>query len=112
VGWGVNRGASVLAAGKVGTGDVIRIGNTNATLGGNIQELLDAPLRVGSGPTVYLRDIGTITDTADIVVGYAHVDDKRTVYIPVTKRADASTLDVIRSVRQALPAMRNAAPAT
>src|SRR5437667_5147762 len=72
--------------------------------------MLDAPLRMGTGPTIYLRDVGTITDTADIVVGYAHVDDKRTVYIPVTKRADASTLAVIRNVREALPAMRNVAP--
>ena len=56
------------------------------------------------------RDVGTITDTADIIVGYAHVNGKRTVYIPVTKRADASTLDVIRRVRQALPAMRSVAP--
>src|SRR5207245_5715426 len=92
------------------TGALIRTASTHATIGGKIQELLDAPLRIGTGPTVYLRDIGTITDTADIVVGYAHVDDKRTVYIPVTKRADASTLDVIRSVRQALPAMRSVAP--
>jgi len=106
----VNRATTVLPSGNVRTGDLIRIASTNATLGGNIQELLDAPLRMGSGPTVYLRDIGTITDTADIVVGYAHVDDKRTVYIPVTKRADASTLDVIRNVRAALPAMRNVAP--
>src|SRR5262249_231671 len=45
-----------------------------------------------------------------IVVGYAHVNGKRTVYIPVTKRADASTLDVIQNVRRALPAMRNVAP--
>jgi multidrug efflux pump subunit AcrB len=106
----VNRASTVLPSGNVRTGDLIRIASTNATLGGNIQELLDAPLRTGAGPTVYLRDVGTITDTADIVVGYAHVDDKRTVYIPVTKRADASTLDVIRAVRQALPAMRNVAP--
>jgi multidrug efflux pump subunit AcrB len=106
----VNRATTVLPSGNVRTGDLIRIASTNATLGGNIQELLDAPLRMGTGPTVYLRDIGTITDTADIVVGYAHVDDKRTVYIPVTKRADASTLDVIRNVRQALPAMRDVAP--
>jgi multidrug efflux pump subunit AcrB len=106
----VNRATTVLPSGNVRTGDLIRIASTNATLGGNIQELLDAPLRMGTGPTVYLRDIGTITDTADIVVGFAHVDDKRTVYIPVTKRADASTLDVIRNVRQALPAMRNVAP--
>src|SRR5207245_8755745 len=68
------------------------------------------PLRIGTGPTVYLRDVGTITDTTDIVVGYAHVNGKRTVYIPVTKRADASTLQVIRNVRLALPAMRNVAP--
>ncbi|MBI3401199.1 MAG: efflux RND transporter permease subunit [Acidobacteria bacterium] len=106
----LNRATIVLPSGNVRTGDLIRIASTNATLGGNIQELLDAPLRIGTGPTVYLRDVGTITDTADIVVGYAHVDDKRTVYIPVTKRADASTLDVIRNVRQALPAMRNVAP--
>ncbi len=106
----VSRASTVLPSGNVRTGDLIRIASTNATLGGNIQELLDAPLKMGTGPTVYLRDVGTITDTADIVVGIAHVDGKRTVYIPVTKRADASTLDVIRSVRAALPAMRNVAP--
>jgi multidrug efflux pump subunit AcrB len=106
----VGRASTVLPSGNVRTGDLIRIASTNATLGGNIQELLDAPLRVGSGPTIYLRDVGTITDTTDIVVGYAHVDGKRTVYVPVTKRADASTLDVIRSVREALPAMRAVAP--
>src|SRR5437667_3764207 len=106
----VNRASTVLPSGNVRTGDLIRIASTNATLSGNIQELLDAPLRIGTGPTVHLRDIGTITDTADIVVGYAHVDDKRTVYIPVTKRADASTLDVIRNVRSVLRAVRNVAP--
>src|ERR687886_201542 len=106
----VNRSSTVVPSGNVRTGDLIRIASTNATLGGNVQELLDAPMRIGNGPTVYLRDIGTITDTTDIVVGYAHVDGKRTVYIPVTKRADASTLDVIRNVRRALPAMRNVAP--
>src|SRR5258707_13342927 len=106
----LNRATIVLPSGNVRTGDLIRIASTNATLGGNIQELLDAPLRIGPGPTVYLRDVGTITDSADIVVGYAHVDDKRTVYIPVTKRADASTLDVIRHVREALPAMQAVAP--
>src|SRR5919197_610889 len=106
----VNRSSTVVPSGNVRTGDLIRIASTNATLGGNIQELLDAPLRVGNGPTVYLRDVGTITDTTDIIVGYAHVNGKRTVYIPVTKRADASTLDVIRRVRQASPAMRSVAP--
>lgn len=106
----VNHASTVLPSGNVRTGNLIRIATTNATLGGNIQELLDAPIRVGNGPTVYLRDIGTIADSTDIIVGYAHVNGKRTVYIPVTKRADASTLDVIRNVRNALAAMRNVVP--
>ena len=106
----VNRASTVLPSGSVRTGDLIRIASTNTTLGGNIQELLDTPLRLGAGPTVYLRDIATILDSTDVIVGYAHVDGRRTVYIPVTKRADASTLDVIRRVRQAQPAMRNVAP--
>ena len=106
----VNRSSTVLPSGSVRTGDTIRIATTNATLGGNVQELLDAPIRLGTGPTVYLRDVGTIADSTDVVVGYAHVNSKRTVYIPVTKRADASTLDVITSVRRALPAMRAVAP--
>src|SRR5262249_49617468 len=42
----VNRASTVVPSGNVRTGDLIRIANTNATLGGNIQELLDAPLRV------------------------------------------------------------------
>src|SRR5438128_3455560 len=49
----INRASTVLPSGNVRTGDLIRIASTNATLSGNIQELLDAPLRTGAGPTVY-----------------------------------------------------------
>lgn len=106
----IGQASTVLPSGNVRTGDLIRISHTNAALGGNISELLDQPIRLGAGPTVYLRDIGTVGDSTDVVTGYAQVDGKRTVYIPVTKRADASTLDVIRNVRQALPAMQAVAP--
>ena len=62
------------------------------------------------GTTVYLRDIGTIENGTDMVTAYAHVNGKRTVYIPVTKRADASTLAVINAVKAALPKFKNAVP--
>jgi len=106
----INRATTVLPSGNVRTGDLIRIASTNAVLGGNIQELLDQPLRVGSGTTVYLRDVAIIQDSNDIIVGYAHVNGRRTVYLNVTKRADASTLAVINRVRQALPQMQNLLP--
>src|SRR3989449_5519069 len=92
----VDRASTVVPSGMVRTGNLARIASTNAALGANIQELLDTPIRTGSGPTVYLRDIGSIQDSTDVIVGYAHVNGRRTVYIPVTKRADASTLAVIR----------------
>ncbi len=106
----VGHSTTVLPSGNVRTGDLIRISHTNAALGANIEELLGQPVRLGSGPTVYLRDIGAVSDSNDVVTGYAQVDGKRTVYIPVTKRADASTLDVIRNVKAALPAMQAVAP--
>ena len=107
----VNRASTVLPSGNVRTGNLLRIASTNAALGADLQELLDTPIRLGSGPTVYLRDVGTIQDATDIVVGYAHVNGRRTVYIPVTKRADASTIEVIDRVKAALPQMRAVADA-
>jgi multidrug efflux pump subunit AcrB len=106
----VNRATTVMPSGNVRTGDLTRIASTNATIGGNLAELLEAPVRPGATPTVYLRDIATVESGTDIVTGYAHVNGRRTVYIPVTKRSDASTLAVIQRVKAALPAMRNAAP--
>src|SRR5437588_9304970 len=106
----VNRSTLIMPSGTVGTGDLMRIASTNTVLGGKLDELLDTPIRLGSGTSVYLRDIGTVENGTDIVVGYAHVNGKRTVYIPVTKRSDASTLAVIQRVREALPRMRAVDP--
>jgi multidrug efflux pump subunit AcrB len=107
----VNRASTVLPSGNVRIGSLLRIASTNAVLGADLKELLDTPIRLGAGPTVYLRDVGTIQDATDIIVGYAHVNGRRTVYIPVTKRADASTLEVINRVKAALPQMRAVANA-
>jgi multidrug efflux pump subunit AcrB len=106
----INRGTIIQPAGDLRTGKLDRIAKTNATLGGNLNELLDTPIRPGAGTTVYLRDIGTIENGTDIVTAYAHINGKRAVYIPVTKRADASTLAVLNRVKAALPDFKKAAP--
>lgn len=72
------------------------------------RELEAIPLRPGSN--LYLRDIGTVEESTDIPTGYALVNGRRTVYICVTKRADASTLAVVNAVRANLPAMRKEVP--
>ncbi len=70
-------------------------------------------------PKVFLRDIcrrdpvtdkPMIEDASDIPTGYALVNGKRAVYILVTKRANASTLDVVANVRKNLPQMQAVLP--
>ena len=106
----VNKATLVMPSGNMWTGKLERIARTNAALGGNLSELLSTPIRPVSGPTVFLRDIGTIENATDIITAYAHVNGRRTVYIPVTKRADASTLAVIHAVKAALPDFKKIVP--
>src|SRR6185503_16115671 len=66
--------------------------------------------KAGNSPAVYLRDLCTIEDAADIATGYALVNGRRAVYILATKRADASTMSVIDEIKRAIPNMQKELP--
>ena len=102
-------GNSIEPAGNANIGNYQTLVTTDSTVG-QITDLLDIPLRTGSGPSVYLRDVGTVSDSSDIPAGYALLNDKRTVYIPVTKRPDASTITVVNEVRASLPRFQSLVP--
>jgi multidrug efflux pump subunit AcrB len=106
----VSTGTVVTPSGNLYDGSLNRIVRNNATLGPELNDLMNAPIHPGSGTSVYLRDIGAVDNGTDIVTAYAHVDGRRTVYIPVTKRSDASTLAVISAVKAALPVFKKAIP--
>jgi multidrug efflux pump subunit AcrB len=106
----VNKSSVVMPSGNMWTGSLERITRTNAALGANLSDLLSTPIRPVAGTTIYLRDLGTIENGTDLVTAYAHVNGKRTVYIPVTKRADASTLAVIDAVKAAIPKFKSVVP--
>jgi multidrug efflux pump subunit AcrB len=105
----ISSGNAIAPAGNVNVGDFTRITPINSVVS-NIQELLDLPLRTRSGPTVFLRDIGSVADSTDVLAGYALVNGKRAVYIPVTKRADASTLSVVKEVKRNLARFQSLVP--
>src|SRR6266571_3176416 len=77
----------------------------------NIKDLESVPIRTGTYPAVFLRDIGEVKDASDIITSYALVNGRRTVYIPVTKRSDASTLSVVNLVKKSLPKFQSVVPA-
>jgi len=100
---------SITPAGNVRVGDETLITSQN-TVVENIKELENVPLKIGAGPSVYIRDIATVELGSDVTTSYALVNGKRSVYIPVTKRSTASTWDVVQRVKAALPDMQAAVP--
>ena len=63
-----------------------------------VNDLLErARYAAAPGTPVSIRDVGVAAIGTDIATGYAHVNGRRTVYIQVTKRPDASTSSVVRA---------------
>ncbi len=93
----------------------IRIGDENLmspvnSMVRDTEEFLNIPVQTGTGPAVFIRDIATVEDASDITVGHALVNGKRTVYLPVIKKADASTLAVVKSLKASLPMLKETLP--
>jgi multidrug efflux pump subunit AcrB len=76
----------------------------------NVKDLNAVPIHPGALPAVFVRDVADVQDGGDIVTSYALVDGRRTVYIPVTKRADASTLSVVGEVTRNIPKFQTVLP--
>ncbi len=98
-----------LPSGNAQVGDFSAIVHTNA-MADRVSQLGDVALRLGAGPTVFIRDLGQVYDGSDIVTQVALINGHPTVYMPVIKRADASTLNVVNVVKAALPRMQAMLP--
>ena len=102
-------GNSIQPAGNADIGTTHSLITTDSTVT-QINDLLGIPLKLGSGSSVYIRDVGSVSDSSDLLAGYALLNGKRTIYIPVTKRPDASTLTVVRDVRDSLARFQSLVP--
>src|SRR5579862_3106346 len=102
-------GNSIQPAGNADIGTTHTLVTTDSTVT-QINDLLDIPLKLGPGASVYIRDVGSVADTSDVLAGYALFNGRRTVYIPVTKRPDASTVKVVQEVRDNLARFQSLVP--
>jgi len=100
---------TITPSGNVSVGDSYPMVPLNSVVS-NIKDLEAVPVRTTSYPAVFVRDVATVTDGSDIITSYALVNGRRTVYIPVTKRADASTLTVVNLVRSNLAKFQSVLP--
>jgi len=96
-------------AGNVRIGDLNYLTPANTSIK-NVEDFGAIPLFKGSVQNLYLRDVATIEDGADLTAGYALVNGKRSVYLPIAKSADASTWEVVQSLKKALPRFQSLLP--
>jgi multidrug efflux pump subunit AcrB len=93
----------------------VRIGNkdyitpTNNTLR-NLKEFEKIPLFKGSVENLTIGDVATVGNEADIVRGYALVNGRRSVFLSIAKSADASTWEVVKKLKAAMPNIQNNLP--
>lgn len=93
----------------------IRIGDQNLmsplnSIAKDPEEFLNIPVKLTKGNTIFIRDIASVEDAADATTGYAIINGKRSVYLPVIKKADASTLKVVENLKAAIPMLKAAMP--
>ncbi|MGO9468735.1 MAG: efflux RND transporter permease subunit [Isosphaeraceae bacterium] len=100
-------GNTVIPAGNVYIKGSMPMVANNATVV-DIQKLGDIPLRLERN--VYLRDVATIQDYVDITYGYALVNGKNSVYLPIIKKDTGSTLTVVADVHKSMQKFRDAVP--
>ena len=89
-------------AGNVRIGDYNYFAPANTSIK-EIKDFSNIPLYKNGIQTVFLRDVASVEDGADITTSYALINGKRSVYLPITKSADASTWEVVQNLKKAIP---------
>jgi len=93
-------------SGNVRIGDKNYITPVNTTIRA-VKDFGNIPIFKGNGvANLYIKDVATVEDGADITVGYGLVNGKRSVYLSIAKSADASTWEVVQKLKAAIPKMQ------
>ena len=77
-----------------------------------VEELNDLPIRKADGTILYVRDIGHVRDGFPPQTNIVRVDGARAVLMGVQKTGSASTLEIINSVKERIPKIKEIMPAS
>jgi len=92
---------------KIGTRDYnVLINGSPST----VDALNDLPIKVVNGAVVYVRDVAQVRDGYAIQQNIVNQNGKRAVLLQINKSGTASTLDVVKRVRAALPRIQSTLP--
>jgi multidrug efflux pump subunit AcrB len=75
-----------------------------------ITEFNNLPIKVVNGATIYMRDVATVRDGNSPQQSLVRTNGGRGVLLTVTRNGKASTLEIVKQVKQALPRIVAALP--
>ena len=105
----VNTQNLTVPSGTAKIGDKQYTIRTNATPD-SIDVLNDIPVKFANGATVFLKDVAYVHQGYAVQQNVVRTNGQRSVLLSVIKNGNASTLDVVKRVKQALSIARQAAP--
>ncbi len=105
----VNAQNLTLPSGTAKIGDTQYTVRTNATPT-TIADLNDIPVKFVNGAMVFVKDVGYVRDGFAVQQNIVRENGRRSVLLSVIKNGNASTLNVVAGVKQALQVARQAAP--
>ena len=105
----ISKNNAMTPSGNLRIDSLMYITSVNS-LENNVQDFEDIPLKTDGSTSVFIHDVATVADAADVTVDFALINGKRSVYMPVVKTADASTWDVVQSLKARIPEMKSLLP--
>jgi multidrug efflux pump subunit AcrB len=103
----LNKGNIITPSGDARINDQMPIVSVNSIVV-DPNDLGEIPIKPEQ--SIYLRDLGTIKDSMDLPTGWAMVNGRRSVYMPINKTGDASTLTVTNELKDNLAQMQSQLP--
>ncbi len=95
----------ILPAGTARVGDLeylVRINSSPLT----VAALNNLPIRSANGAVVYMKDIGQIRNGFAVQTNIVRENGRRSALLTVLRNGRASTLDIVNSVKEALPRVK------
>src|ERR1700719_528190 len=105
----VNTQNLTLPSGTAKIGDTQYTVRTNATPA-SINDLNMMPVKFANGATVLLKDVAQVRDGSMVQQNIVRENGRRSVLLSIIKNGNASTLQVVNAVHEALKTARAAAP--
>ncbi|HYR59028.1 MAG TPA: efflux RND transporter permease subunit, partial [Chthoniobacteraceae bacterium] len=68
-----------------------------------LEDLNDMPVKIVNGATIYLRDVAQVRDGFNPQTNVVRMNGQRGALLTIMKSGSASTLDIVRKVKAALP---------